>query len=173
MSMTDEQAHFRKECVSRTAQQLTRLYEFEAMMILGYDADERVTHCSVGLEAADMISMLEHVAESLRERHGIPKPRKRTLPEGLDISTYALAGRCPACNTEVHGPPTMPPEGIENCAAVCDCGSFLVPQYDAAGSLCGCALMTLEQVGALPDGVRTTLTRLRREGYSTGRKVTE
>ena len=148
-----------------TAEALAARFKFDSLVMIGVDKSGQVTLGASGLEGPDVMRLVNHVGASLARKMGIAK--RAVMPEGENAKNYIPAGKCPVCNAAVHGPPN-PPSDVQEYAAVCECGSFLIPNYNDGGKLCGVSLMTLEQVAALPDHVRISLMRLRKEGLCTG-----
>jgi hypothetical protein len=155
----------RSHCLVLTAEALVTRFEFVAMLLIGKDEDSRVSVGACGLDPIEVVRLLESAATRIAERHGIC--RTPVMPEGQETEGYDVAGPCPVCGCIVRGPPQRP-ELVDDFAAVCECGSFLIPTYSTAGALCGVELMTMERIGSLPDEVRNTLIRLRRNGMCTG-----
>lgn len=164
--MTDKQMDDRTRCLTLTATSLCKQYDGSAMIMLLIDHDGRVTISGYSAEEVDLCKLLRAIAEKIelrQEKYGFTA----VLPKGHDPENITTAGDCPVCHSKVFGPLKRPPIA-DHYAAVCQCGSFLLPHWDSTDTLCGLTLMTEQQVAALPDEVRNTLVRLRRHKKFTG-----
>lgn len=166
---TQAEYEARAHCLILTAEALSAQFEFDGMLLIGTDIDGRVSMGGAGMDTLKVLTLLEESAKRIRKKHGIPPEMDRipVMPVGQDISDLTHCGECPQCQSNVFGPMKRPAE-IEAWAAVCECGSFLVPVYNDLDTACGVQVMTMEHVASLPDDVRNTLISLRRDGKCTG-----
>jgi hypothetical protein len=167
--LSEEDIKARSECLVLTADALAARFRFQALLMIGLDEGDRITLGGAGLDPRDTVRLLHETLIKLCRKHRIEVPREMVMPAGDDGRGYVFAGKCPVCTVNVLGPPQRPDEP-ETCAAVCECGSFLRPLYNERGELGGVAVLTLEEVAELPDHVRISLIRLRRDHRCTGRE---
>lgn len=124
-----------------------------------FDPETRVGHCcGCGTDGP-----LFKIPALFRYRCGECYEKEMGHPHRLDprpLSYRTRKSACPCCHrtldgaTKIHGENTAPAAGT---LSVCFyCGSFLIFTEDLS-----MRLMTLEEVGALPDEVRNLLVRAR------------
>lgn len=182
--LTEAEAEQRAKALQLTVKELCKSYGFDGMAIIGVQLPSggkptsQMTFAACGVEATVIAGALQDALDRVCATHGLYRrdaanddddERTAVLPGNIDPTDYIIAGRCPECRRNVLGPRVKPPGG-QLAAGVCACGTFLIPTYgdDNDSAPTGVAVMTLEQIGMLPDHVRSELVRIRRDGYCTG-----
>jgi hypothetical protein len=143
-------------------------------------ADDKLITRSRGIRSGYVAAALRDFAESI-EQSTNPETKpdaairevfvKKIAQELFNSLPAHQRGHCPACGDEAMLSREISKEQLLNPATrfVCTCGAFLSATLDDAGAL-QMRVLTLEEVGELPDSIRIALVHMRERLADIGKR---